>query len=131
MATESDGDNFDPAREQQFTARHVRRVWMIYRRPFLIATMFAEVVCLASVTLAATYQQQDQGVRLFAENCAACHGTFGEGGSGPDLTNIPWQSEVSDSDLDRIIGNGVLSLGVHFTRFFGFGSQPKPGRSVG
>ena len=80
---------------------------MIYRRPFLIATMFAEVVWLAPVTLAATVQQQDPGVRLFAENCAACHGTFGEGGSGPDLTNILWQSEVSDSDLDRIIGNGV------------------------
>ena len=80
---------------------------MRYRGPSLIARIFAGVVWLAPVTLAATFQQQDQGVRLFAENCAACHGTFGEGGSGPDLTNILWQSEVSDSDLDRIIGNGV------------------------
>ncbi|HEU0007420.1 MAG TPA: cytochrome c, partial [Terriglobia bacterium] len=80
---------------------------MRYRGPSLIARIFAGVVWLTPVTLAATYQQQDQGVRLFAENCAACHGTFGEGGSGPDLTNILWQSEVSDSDLERIIRNGV------------------------
>jgi heat shock protein HslJ len=64
---------------------------MRYRGPSLIAKIFAGVVWLAPVTLAATYQQQDQGARLFAENCAACHGTFGEGGSGPDLTNILWQ----------------------------------------
>ena len=80
---------------------------MRYRGPSLIARIFAGVVWLAPVTLAATVQQQDRGVRLFAESCAACHGTFGEGGSGPDLTNILWQSEVSDSDLDRIIRNGV------------------------
>ncbi|MBM3804296.1 MAG: cytochrome c [Acidimicrobiia bacterium] len=27
--------------------------------------------------------------------------------AGPDLTNVLWQSEVSDSDLDRIIRSGV------------------------
>ena len=80
---------------------------MRYRGPSFIAKIVAGVVWLTPVTLAATYQQQHQGVRLFAENCAACHGTFGEGGSGPDLTNILWQSEVSDSDLERIIRNGV------------------------
>ena len=80
---------------------------MRYRGPSLIARILAGVVWLAPDILAATVQQQDPGVRLFAENCAACHGTFGEGGSGPDLTNILWQSEVSDSELDRIIGNGV------------------------
>src|SRR5262245_53547463 len=80
---------------------------MRYRGPSLIAKIFAWVAWLAPVTLDATYQQEDQGVQLFAENCAACHGTFGEGASGPDLTNILWQSEVSDSDLDRIIRNGV------------------------
>src|SRR5262245_14461791 len=80
---------------------------MRHRESALFARIFAGVVCLAPVSLAGTYQEQDQGVQLFAENCVACHGTFGEGGSGPDLTNILWQSEVSDSDLDRIIRNGV------------------------
>jgi alcohol dehydrogenase (cytochrome c) len=49
----------------------------------------------------------DQGQRLFTEHCGICHGGFGEGGSGPDLTNPAWQSGISDSELGRIIRDGV------------------------
>ena len=52
-------------------------------------------------------QSPDRGRTLFAENCAVCHGAFAEGGSAPDLTNVLWQSGISDTDLDRIIRDGV------------------------
>ena len=52
-------------------------------------------------------QNPDRGLTLFAENCAACHGAFAEGGSAPDLTNVFWQSEISDTDLDGIIRSGI------------------------
>jgi alcohol dehydrogenase (cytochrome c) len=36
-----------------------------------------------------------------------CHGTVGDGGAGPDLTNAAWQAGVSDGDLERILREGI------------------------
>lgn len=65
-------------------------------------------IVFASVTQAAAEQQQPgPGLKLFGEHCAVCHGAFGEGASGPDLTNASWQAGITDSDLGRIIGEGI------------------------
>jgi len=67
------------------------------------------LICIvfASVTQAAAEQQPGPGLKLFGEHCAVCHGAFGEGASGPDLTNASWQAGITDSDLGRIIGEGI------------------------
>src|SRR2546422_6307042 len=65
-------------------------------------------IVFASVTQAAAEQQEPgPGLKLFGEHCAVCHGAFGEGASGPDLTNASWQAGITDSDLGRIIGEGI------------------------
>jgi len=61
----------------------------------------------ASVTHDAAAQRPDPGQKLFGEHCAVCHGAFGEGGSGPDLTNVSWQAEMTDTDLERVIRQGI------------------------
>src|SRR5262249_49007682 len=62
---------------------------------------------VTSVAHAVAQQEADAGQKLFGQHCAVCHGSFGEGGSGPDLTNALWQATVSDADLSQVIGRGV------------------------
>lgn len=47
------------------------------------------------------------GQRLFANNCAACHGSDGGGGYGfPNLTNTDWQWGGSPEQIKRSITEG-------------------------
>jgi alcohol dehydrogenase (cytochrome c) len=49
----------------------------------------------------------DQGKRSFSKHCAVCHGAFGEGGSGPDLSNTAWQEGITDAELSRVVRQGI------------------------
>jgi alcohol dehydrogenase (cytochrome c) len=49
---------------------------------------------------------QEPGQRLYSEHCAVCHGSAGEGGSGPDLSNSAWHAAVGESEIDRLIAGG-------------------------
>lgn len=69
--------------------------------------LFIILLVFWSKAIAWPQQQPNPGQKLYAENCAMCHGAFGEGGSGPDLTHVGWQAEITDSDLDRIIRDGI------------------------
>lgn len=46
------------------------------------------------------------GARLFAQNCAACHGDNGTGGIGVPLALPSFQATISDDYLRRTIRNG-------------------------
>lgn len=46
------------------------------------------------------------GVRLFSQHCAACHGEQGDGGIGVPLSLPSFQTSVSDEYLRRTIRNG-------------------------
>ncbi|NJC88340.1 MAG: cytochrome-c oxidase, cbb3-type subunit II [Desulfuromonas sp.] len=48
------------------------------------------------------------GQQLFAQNCAACHGSHGEGGIGPELEPESYQ----DADLFKTIYNGITDNGM-------------------
>ena len=74
---------------------------MRYRGPSLIARIFQGRLACASYS--GCHFSARPGVRLFAET--ARHGTFGR--RLDPIYTILWQSEVRDSDLDRIIRNGV------------------------
>ncbi|GAB4572250.1 MAG: hypothetical protein Kow0077_11130 [Anaerolineae bacterium] len=48
------------------------------------------------------------GLTLFAENCAACHGGSGEGSAlAPALNSPELRARLTDADLNRIITQGV------------------------
>ncbi|MFN7937315.1 MAG: PQQ-dependent dehydrogenase, methanol/ethanol family [Bryobacteraceae bacterium] len=51
--------------------------------------------------------QQDPAQSQYTTHCAVCHGATAEGASGPDLTNPAWHRATSDSQLERIIREGI------------------------
>lgn len=48
-----------------------------------------------------------QGHELWGTNCAACHGTNGEGGSAPALNSQEFLTSVSDDQIHGIIAGGI------------------------
>jgi cytochrome c oxidase cbb3-type subunit 3/ubiquinol-cytochrome c reductase cytochrome c subunit len=52
---------------------------------------------------------------LYGQNCAGCHGEHGQNGAALDLANPVYQAWVSDSVLEKIIGNG--EAGTHMPAF--------------
>src|SRR4029453_14478789 len=52
-------------------------------------------------------QSVNEGARLFAQNCSACHGDNAKGGRGPDLTSGQWEHGGSDDEIVRNTINGI------------------------
>lgn len=52
------------------------------------------------------------GESIFKANCAACHGQFGEGGVGPNLTDKFWIHGGDIKDIFRTIKYGVPEKGM-------------------
>jgi putative heme-binding domain-containing protein len=48
-----------------------------------------------------------EGQALFRGICSGCHGGAGRGGKGPDLTDQRWIHGSTDTDIERVIKNGV------------------------
>lgn len=49
----------------------------------------------------------NEGARLFARNCSACHGDTAKGGRGPDLTSGQWKHGGSDEEIIRNTIRGI------------------------
>ena len=52
-------------------------------------------------------QDVQKGDELFQTHCSYCHGAFGEGGRGADLTSGLYRFGGSDAELFRTIRNGI------------------------
>src|SRR2546421_1713780 len=48
-----------------------------------------------------------RGAALYAQYCYTCHGTKGQGRSGPKLNNNPAVNNFTDNDLLRVISGGI------------------------
>lgn len=83
-----------------------RQAYSRFLYPISLAATFTAWLLFCAYP-AYAQEQPNPGQELYSQHCAACHGAFGEGSSAPDLTNPRWQLGVSDSDLDRIIRDGV------------------------
>jgi cytochrome c oxidase cbb3-type subunit 3 len=52
------------------------------------------------------------GKKVFTTKCATCHGMFGEGGIGPNLTDDYWLHGAQFMDIYRIVREGVPAKGM-------------------
>ena len=52
------------------------------------------------------------GRKIFQDKCATCHGMFGEGGIGPNLTDGYWLHGAQLEDVYRTIREGVVEKGM-------------------
>jgi len=66
-----------------------------------------------AVLAAANNKDADgKGDSLFQPRCASCHGTKGEGGIGPNLTDRSWIHGKNPKDWLTVIQKGVLDKGM-------------------
>lgn len=54
----------------------------------------------------------EAGDRLYQVNCTPCHGSAGEGGIGPNLTDNYWIHGNSYQSMFDIVTNGVIEKGM-------------------
>lgn len=54
----------------------------------------------------------EEGKKLYAASCIACHGASGEGGVGPNLTDDYWLHGGSIGDVFKTIKLGVVEKGM-------------------
>ena len=76
-------------------------------------------------TDAIAQQQQalvSAGQLIWANNCATCHGTTGEGGDSPALNSKQFLSTISDEQMHRIISAGITGTEMP-TWLVDFGGQ--------
>jgi putative heme-binding domain-containing protein len=59
----------------------------------------------------------ETGSRLYAGQCALCHGTTGDTVAGVDLRRGQFRRVVSDEDIARVIATGIPAAGMPAFRF--------------
>lgn len=59
----------------------------------------------------------EAGSRLYANQCALCHGPNGDGINGVDLRRGVFRRSVSDEDLAGVITNGIAAAGMPGFKF--------------
>ena len=64
------------------------------------------------VDLMADSSMMNGGRKVFQSKCATCHGMFGEGGIGPNLTDEYWLHGGQLLDIYRTVREGVPSKGM-------------------
>ena len=52
------------------------------------------------------------GAQLYTAQCSTCHGPNGDGVGGVDLRSGKFRNAVTDQDLTRVIGTGILGTGM-------------------
>jgi cytochrome c oxidase cbb3-type subunit III len=65
-----------------------------------------------TVTLMEAEEDIEAGNKIFQEKCAVCHGKFGEGGVGPNMTDDFWIHGGSIQDIFKIIKYGAPQKGM-------------------
>ncbi len=58
------------------------------------------------------------GKKIFTQNCVSCHGTFGEGGIGPNLTDDYWLHGAGMTNVTKSVMYGYPSKGMISWRGF-------------
>jgi len=99
---------------------------MPHLRPHILMLAAAcAVVAIAAISAKAqavadhqyTSADIEAGSRLYANQCALCHGPNGDGINGVDLRRGIFRRSVSDDDLARVITTGIAAAGMPSFRF--------------
>ena len=69
-------------------------------------------LALTTFSLVGLQAKPDKVNELYLESCAACHGSKFEGGLGGNLADGQWKNGSSDSDIARVISQGLPNLGM-------------------
>ena len=64
------------------------------------------------VDLTADASMMNGGKKIFQTKCATCHGMFGEGGIGPNLTDQYWLHGAQLMDIYATVRDGVPAKGM-------------------
>jgi cytochrome c oxidase cbb3-type subunit 3 len=72
----------------------------------------ANLVDETSVTIVEDEGFLERGKQVYMINCVACHGNYGEGGVGPNLTDDYWLHGNSISDVFKVVKYGVVEKGM-------------------
>jgi cytochrome c oxidase cbb3-type subunit 3 len=91
-----------------------------YDRAMMIATekQMEAILALGEIneaTLVGLMDDQSMmngGKKIFTSKCATCHGMFGEGGIGPNLTDGFWLHGPQLMDIYRTVREGVPNKGM-------------------
>src|ERR1700674_1700496 len=67
---------------------------------------------ISNVLAADQTAQIARGEKLFADNCAACHGKLGEGDMGPALNSKNFLNTTDDGVIFSLVGSGVPGTGM-------------------
>ena len=91
-----------------------------YDRAMMIATerQMAAILAMGEISENTLVDLMDDpsmmngGKKIFVAKCATCHGMFGEGGIGPNLTDEFWLHGAQLMDVYRTVREGVPSKGM-------------------
>ena len=91
-----------------------------YDRAMMIATerQMAAILAMGEINENTLVELMDDpsmmngGKKIFVAKCATCHGMFGEGGIGPNLTDDHWLHGGQLMDIYRTVREGVPSKGM-------------------
>ncbi len=74
---------------------------------FLRNSLLLITVCVSIALTQHLDNNVNEGAKLFAQNCSACHGDTAKGGRGPDLTSGQWKHGSADEDIIRNTIKGI------------------------
>ncbi len=91
-----------------------------YDRAMMLAAeqQMAEILAMGEISentlvgLMSDASMMNGGKKLFIAKCATCHGMFGEGGIGPNLTDGYWLHGGQLMDVYRTVREGVPTKGM-------------------
>ena len=69
-------------------------------------------LALTALSLTGLHANPDKVNDLYLESCAACHGSKFEGGLGGNLADGQWKHGSADTDIARVISQGLPNLGM-------------------
>lgn len=72
----------------------------------------ANLVNEESVTPLSEANDLKAGQNIYSKNCVACHGNFGEGGIGPNLTDRYWLHGGGIKNIFKTVKYGVVERGM-------------------
>lgn len=92
--------------------RYDQEMMAFYDRQAEQLLAFGEISEAALAGLMDDPSMMSGGKKIFQGKCATCHGMFGEGGIGPNLTDQYWLHGPQLMDVYRIVREGVTEKGM-------------------